>query len=131
MTRFLGTIQRTATIGITGMSDTPNESARQAAQPLSNAEVDRRLRELSGWKREDGGLRRRFRRPGFPEAIAFVNAVAELAENAQHHPDIDIRWRTVTLFLTTHEVGGISERDFTLAERIEAVSQSILNPAQS
>jgi 4a-hydroxytetrahydrobiopterin dehydratase len=91
------------------------------AQPLSNAEVDRRLKDLPGWKREDAGLRKRFRRASFPDAIAFVNAVAELAEEAQHHPNIDIRWRTVILFLTTHEAGGISERDFELARRVESI----------
>lgn len=93
----------------------------EPAQPLSNAEVDSRLRDLPGWKREDGGLRKRFRRANFLDAIAFVNSVGELAEQAQHHPNIDIRWRTVILFLTTHEAGGISERDFDLATRIEAI----------
>lgn len=106
---------------VTAMSESPFDVTGIPTQPLSNADVDRRLKDLPGWRREDGGLRKRFRRASFPEAIAFVNAVAGLAEDAQHHPDIDIRWRTVILFLTTHEAGGISERDFALATRIESI----------
>jgi 4a-hydroxytetrahydrobiopterin dehydratase len=91
------------------------------AQPLSNAEVDRALETLPGWRREERGIRKRFRRLTFPEAIAFVNQVAELAEAAQHHPDIDIRWRNVILFLTTHEAGGVTELDLRLAREIDAL----------
>jgi 4a-hydroxytetrahydrobiopterin dehydratase len=90
------------------------------AQPLSNAQIDRALEALPGWRREERGIRKRFRRATFPESIAFVNQVAELAEAHQHHPDIDIRWRNVILFLTTHEAGGVTELDLTLAREIEA-----------
>ena len=92
------------------------------AQPLPNAVVDNALESLKGWKREEGGLRKRFRRANFPDAIAFVNRLAALAEAAQHHPDIDVRWRNVILFLTTHEAGGITELDLALAREIEAAS---------
>lgn len=54
----------------------------------------------------------------FLEAMRFVNRVAKLAERAQHHPDIDIRWNQVRLVLTTHDAGGLTERDFALAEKI-------------
>jgi len=54
-------------------------------------------------------------------AIAFVNRVAAVAEAANHHPDIDIRWNKVTLHLTTHDQGGLSEKDFLLAERCDAL----------
>lgn len=91
------------------------------AQPLSNAEIDRALEALPGWRREERGIRKRYRRPTFPEAIAFVNQVAELAEAHQHHPDIDIRWRNVILFLTTHEAGGVTALDLTLAREIDAL----------
>ena len=98
------------------------ERHRETAQPLSNDEVDRALMQLKGWRREEGGIRKRFRRPDFMDAIAFVNRVANLAEAANHHPDIDIRWRNVTLFMTTHEAGGISQRDLDLARQIEDVA---------
>jgi 4a-hydroxytetrahydrobiopterin dehydratase len=81
------------------------------------------LREtLPGWKREDLGIRKRFRLATFPEAITFVNQVADLAEAVQHHPDIDIRWRNVTLRLTTHEAGGVTGLDLDLARQIEELS---------
>lgn len=59
----------------------------------------------------------------FAAALAFVNAVGELAEGAGHHPDIDIRWNTVTLRLTTHSVGHLTEKDFALAEKIESLGE--------
>ena len=92
------------------------------AQPLPNAVVDDALLSLKDWKREEGGLRKRFRRASFPDAIAFVGRVAELAEADQHHPDIDIRYRNVILFLTTHEAGGVTEMDLALARQIEDVA---------
>lgn len=91
------------------------------AQPLSNAEVDRALGALRGWRREEGGIRKRFRRGNFRDAIAFVNAIADLAEDAGHHPDIDIRWRNVIVFLTTHETGGVTELDLDLAQKIDGL----------
>ena len=93
----------------------------EPAQPLSNSAIDQALESLPGWRREERGIRKRFRRPTFPEAIVFVSQVAELAESHQHHPDIDIRWRNVILFLTTHEAGGVTDLDLTLAREIEAL----------
>ena len=90
-------------------------------QPLSAREIDLALRELPGWNRQEGGLRLRVRRPSFSDAITFVNAVAEIVEETNHHPDIDIRYRNVILFLTTHEVGGVTELDINLARRINAI----------
>jgi 4a-hydroxytetrahydrobiopterin dehydratase len=58
----------------------------------------------------------------FPAAIKFVNAVAKLAEQAWHHPDIDIRWNKVTLTLTTHDAGGLTEKDFDLAGKFDRLS---------
>jgi 4a-hydroxytetrahydrobiopterin dehydratase len=66
-------------------------------QPLSTREIDLALHELKGWSRQEGGLRLRVRRPSFNAAIAFVNAVAGVAEEANHHPDIDVRYRNVIL----------------------------------
>ncbi len=96
-------------------------SSDNLAQPLSNREIDLALRNLPGWSRQDGGLHRRFRHSGFQDAINFVNDVARIAGEANHYPDIDIRYRNVTLFLTTHDAGGVTPLDLDLAERISGL----------
>lgn len=99
-----------------------DDEERAAAEPLPLSEVDRILdRELSGWRREDRGIRKRYRRATFPEAIQFVVRLGELAEAANHHPDIDIRWRNVIVYLTTHEAGGVTALDLDLARQIDAL----------
>jgi 4a-hydroxytetrahydrobiopterin dehydratase len=70
-----------------------------------------------GWQEIEGALERTFELPSFPEAIAFVNRVAELAEREDHHPDVTISYKKVTLRWTTHSEGGITERDRELAAR--------------
>lgn len=105
------------------MADDIAESQPAPTQPLSNAEIDRSLGGMRGWRREEGGIRKRYRRSDFREAIAFVNTVADIAEAATHHPDIDIRWRNVIIFLTTHEAGGVTQLDLELAEQIDAAAQ--------
>lgn len=72
-----------------------------------------------GWRREGNELVKVLRRPGFAGALAFVNQVGALAEAADHHPDIDIRWDTVTLRLSTHSAGGLTEKDLSLAAQID------------
>lgn len=99
-----------------------DDEERAPAEPLPLSEVDRILdRELSGWRREDRGIRKRYRRATFPEAIQFVVRLGELAEAANHHPDIDIRWRNVIVYLTTHEAGGVTALDLDLAREIDAL----------
>ena len=88
---------------------------------LTPAELNAALQGVTQWRVEDGALERRVTAPTFTQAIAWVVEIADLAEAAQHHPDIDIRWRTVTLRLSTHEVGAITELDIDLAARIDAV----------
>lgn len=80
-----------------------------------------KLASLPGWKLEDGKLQRVYSFANFVEAMAFVNRIAELAEQAGHHPDIDIRYNRVTLALTTHDAGGITENDVKMAARISAI----------
>lgn len=67
-------------------------------------------------------IARTFQFKDFPAAVKFVNAAAKLAEQAWHHPDIDIRWNMVTLTLTTHDAGGLTEKDFALARQFDALS---------
>lgn len=87
---------------------------------LSDAEVERRLAALDGWARSGREIRKTFRFQSFRDAIAFVNRVAAVADRADHHPDIDIRYDRVTLALSTHSAGGPTAKDFDLAGAIEA-----------
>lgn len=91
-------------------------------KPLPPAEIKARLAQLPGWKRVRQSLRRTYGFADFVAAMKFVNAVARAAEKAQHHPDLDIRWNQVTLTLTTHDAGGLTERDFDLARRCDALA---------
>jgi 4a-hydroxytetrahydrobiopterin dehydratase len=87
---------------------------------LDEPEVNRQLETLPGWSTDGSSLRRSIEFPSFPEAIAAVALLAIDAEEMNHHPDIDIRWRTVNLTLSTHSAGGITQLDIELAHRIEA-----------
>ena len=89
---------------------------------LTDEEIDRQLRQLPGWSRAESGgsnaITATFEFNDFVGSLAFVNAVAEIAEEAQHHPDINIRWNKVTLVLSTHSAGGLTQLDMELAHRI-------------
>ena len=87
---------------------------------LDDGAVDAALRELS-WHRAGDQLVKEVQREDFAEAMGFVNEVAGLAEAANHHPDIDIRWNTVTLHLSTHSAGGLTEKDVALARQIDGL----------
>ena len=88
---------------------------------LSPEEVARRASALPGWQVKGKTLEKKFRFADFREAIGFVNRVADLAEVEDHHPDILIHYRDVTLVLWTHVAGGLTERDFKLAADIDRV----------
>jgi 4a-hydroxytetrahydrobiopterin dehydratase len=76
---------------------------------------------VSDWPEQDDALVREFELPSFPAAIQFVDRLAELAESEGHHPEIDIRYRRVTVHWTTHSEGGITEKDREMAERTSAL----------
>ena len=84
---------------------------------LNAAQIKASLTALPEWKRKGPVITRVFQFKDFPAAMQFVNRVAALAEQAGHHPDIDIRWNQVTLALTTHSAGGLTEKDFALAKK--------------
>ena len=86
---------------------------------LTTEAVQAALKKLPGWNLKDEAIDRQYTWPSFPDAIKFVNQVADLAEQADHHPDILINYRRVTLTLSTHSEGGITQKDFDLAERID------------
>jgi 4a-hydroxytetrahydrobiopterin dehydratase len=91
-------------------------------ETLGADEIKARLAVLSGWVvNEAGEISKTFAFSGFPQALMYISAVGVLAEAAQHHPDITIQWNKVTLALTTHDAGGLSEKDFDLARQIDRV----------
>ena len=91
------------------------------ASKLSDIEIQRALGNHSGWTRRGNAITRTFESASFPDGIAFVNRVAEVAERMDHHPDVDIRYTKVTCTLSTHSAGGITSKDFKLAEEIDAI----------
>ncbi len=88
---------------------------------LSDDEIDTFVRNLAGWEYADGALRRSVKLPSFLDGIDAVRRVAEAAERKDHHPDIDIRWRTVTFVLVTHSEGGITDKDVDMAREINEI----------
>ena len=86
---------------------------------LSASQIKFALATVPDWKKRGATITRTFEFKDFPAAIKFVTAVAKLAEKAGHHPDIDIRWNKVTLTLTTHDAGGLTDRDFSLARKFK------------
>jgi 4a-hydroxytetrahydrobiopterin dehydratase len=89
------------------------------ADVLKEDQIKTRLDGLHGWQRKGLEITKVFEHKDFVRAMGFVNSVALLAEKANHHPDIDIRWNKVTLTLSTHSAGGLTEKDFTLAAGID------------
>ena len=89
---------------------------------LSPAQVATALERLPSWSGDTESLRRTVECSTFPAAIAVVDAVAIAAEAADHHPDIDIRWRTLHFTLATHVSGGVTERDLALADEIDTAA---------
>jgi len=85
---------------------------------LSQEQIENELKTLNEWKQNGKQIEREFELKDFVHSMGFVNSVALLAEKADHHPDIDIRWNKVKLVLSTHSEGGLTEKDFKLAKQI-------------
>ena len=98
-------------------------SLKNSAAPpplkIDESKIISSLTLIPNWKLQDGTIVRTFQFKDFPAAIKFVEVVAGIAEEAWHHPDIDIRWNKVTLTLTTHDAGGLTEKDFALAQKFD------------
>src|SRR3982751_5578398 len=88
---------------------------------LTDSERDAALTRLDGWTGDANGLHRTVELADFPTAISVVDRVAEVAQERDHHPDIDIRWRTLTFRCVTHSAGGVTTRDIALANRIDRI----------
>ena len=90
---------------------------------LNDAEIAQQLKALAGWAREDNAIRKSFSFGKFADGVRFVDRVAVAADALDHHPDIDIRYTTITMVLSTHSAGGLTRKDFELAERIEQAAR--------
>ena len=91
-------------------------------EKLGEQEVKGRMGNLPQWKLEGAEIKRTFQFKDFPAAIEYVNKLAKVAEEAGHHPDIDIRWNKVKLALTTHDAGGLTASDFELAAKADKLA---------
>jgi 4a-hydroxytetrahydrobiopterin dehydratase len=89
---------------------------------LSDDEIEVRLGELDGWKRDGAALKRQLKFDDFQASVDFVNRITPVAEDMNHHPDICISWNTVDLSLSTHSEGGITGNDFELARQIDQLA---------
>jgi 4a-hydroxytetrahydrobiopterin dehydratase len=90
--------------------------------PLGDSEVEARLTEHPGWERSGNAIRKSFERGDFVGSVNFVRSLVEPAEEMNHHPDLEISWDTVTVSLSTHSDGGVTEADFELAAKIDALA---------
>jgi 4a-hydroxytetrahydrobiopterin dehydratase len=88
---------------------------------LSDAEIGERLTGLDGWRRSGDAIVKQFDNGDFKGSVDFVDRLTPVAEEMNHHPDLEISWKTVTVTISTHSEGGLTENDFELARRIEAL----------
>jgi len=99
-----------------------------ARKLLLEEEIASRLSRVPAWTRKGNAIERSWKFKDFREALAFINRVGELAESASHHPDIRNSWNRVTLSLTTHDRGGLTDLDFRLAQEIDALHEATKQP---
>jgi 4a-hydroxytetrahydrobiopterin dehydratase len=90
---------------------------------LTDEQIKQTLGSLSGWQQQGKAIQRVFEFPDFKASMQFVNKIAEAAEQANHHPDIDIRYNKVTMALVSHDSGGVTQRDVRMAQKINEISK--------
>lgn len=90
---------------------------------LDQEQITERLKTLPGWEQKDNAITKRYKFKEFMDGIHFINQIAEVAERMDHHPDIAINYTRITFTLSTHDQGGITEKDFKLAHEIEVAFQ--------
>lgn len=91
---------------------------------LSKPEIQQKLEEMRDWSHQGKSIHKRYTFKSFMPGIGFVNKIAEAAEKANHHPDITINYNTVSIALSTHSEGGVTEKDFDLAKQIDQIAAS-------
>ena len=89
---------------------------------LSEEEIGEKLGDLDGWERDREAIAKSFDRGDFVGSVRFVDSLVEPAEEMNHHPDIEISWSEVTVTITTHSEGGLTENDFELAKKVDALA---------
>ena len=89
---------------------------------LSDQEIDERLQSAAGWQREGDAITKTFERGDFVGSVKFVDQLVEPAEGMNHHPDLEISWDKVKVSITNHAQGGLTENDFVLAGKIDALA---------
>ncbi len=89
---------------------------------LSDEEIEEALASCDGWRREGDAIVKEFDRGDFAGSVDFVNAIAPRAEEMNHHPDLEISWSKVTVSITSHSAGGLTENDFELAQKIDSLA---------
>ena len=89
---------------------------------LSDSDIETRLRSLSGWARKGDGITKLFTFKGFPDAVAFITRLGFDAEAADHHPDLQVSYKRVTVTWSTHDQGGITEKDFEGAKQSDTIA---------
>lgn len=94
------------------------------AELLSTEEVQKWIADHSGWKRKDDTITKEYVLGSFRDSIVFMNRIASIADDLNHHPDIDIRYNKVRLTMTTHDAGGLTKKDLTLAQRIDVATSA-------
>ena len=92
-------------------------------EKMTGAEIDERIKATDGWSLDGDVLFKRFSFENFAESLAFVNRVGEIAEAADHHPDITFGWGYAELRTTTHDRGGITDVDFALVEKVDRIAE--------
>ncbi len=101
------------------LADENTTTVQRGGTPLARESVEQLAREVPQWRLQDGSIERTFTRQDFRQAMDFVDRVAKLAEEQDHHPDISISYNKVKLTLSTHKIGGLSRNDFILAAKID------------
>ena len=114
----IGLLTTSLALGLFG-----NRAIANSADVLSETQISQKLQQLPGWTQQNNKLVKTFEFDNFVAAVDFVNKLVEPAESAGHHPDLAINYNQVTVALTSHDAGGITERDFALAEAISRVAE--------
>lgn len=91
---------------------------------LSKNEIQQKLKDMQGWSQQGKAIQKRYTLKSFMPAMGLVNKIAEAAEKVQHHPDITINYNVVGVSLSTHSEGGVTQKDFDLAEEIDKLAET-------
>lgn len=94
------------------------------AELLSTEEIQKWIADHSGWKHKNDAITKEYVLGSFRDSIVFMNRIASIADDLNHHPDIDIRYNKVRLTMTTHDAGGLTKKDLTLAQRIDVATSA-------